>query len=468
MSHAFLALEIADHGVRAFSFVREKGGRICLGKTAFRVPGEDESLESAALHVLETVEAEKGEVQLYLPVWDFMARNMRLPFRGAGKIAQILPMEMGGGLGISPEAFEVHFLETSKMAGSTEVFALALENTRHEHLIRVLGDAGFFVSSLDVSHLAAARAMALMEGQTGSWAFVDTRGALLLMDGDRPLGVRLLPSAQQGEEPFIDAVFSALTELGTLRFPDHTPEFLRLVGPQALSLEGPLAEKTGITVKCPDPDSVKGPDPQGLLTEDYGGLRGVLAAFTGSRKKAGLRFRERGWRWDHFFAAHGKSLAISGFSTFFVLLVLVAHVFLDIQRLNKTDQRLDAEIRRVFTTTLPGVTRIVDPLHQMRTHLGDLEKASAFAASGSGDHRMVDILKALTEGAPEGAPMNFSRLAITGDHLTLSGDTDTYNNVDGLKNRLSAHALFSGVTITRAAADQEEGRIHFNLRVDLR
>ncbi|TWI77460.1 GspL-like protein [Desulfobotulus alkaliphilus] len=468
MSHAFLALEIADHGVRAFSFVREKGGRISLDQTAFRVPGEDASLESAALDVLEAVKAQKGEVQIYLPVWDFMARNLRLPFRGAGKIAQILPMEMGGGLGISPEAFEVHFLETSKKAGSTEVFALALENFRHEHLIRVLGDAGFFVPSLDVSHLAAARAVALMEGQAGGWAFVDTRGALLLMDGDRPLGVRMLPSAEQGEGPFVDAVFSALAELGTLRFPDHPPELIRLSGPLAFSLESPLAEKTGLAVKCHGPGGGKDPDPQGILVEDEGGLRGALAAFAGARGKAGLRFRERGWRWDHFFAAHGKALAVSGFFTFFVLLVLIAHVFLDIQRLKNTDQYLDAEIRRVFTTTLPGVTRIVDPLHQMRTHLGDLEKASAFAASGSGNHRMVDILKALAEGAPEGAPMNFSRLAITGDQLTLAGDTDTFNNVDGLKNRLSGHPLFSGVTITRATADQDEGRIHFNLRVDLR
>ncbi|MDY0162514.1 PilN domain-containing protein [Desulfobotulus sp.] len=468
MSQAFFALEISSDGVRACRFSREGRQGTRLREMVLRPPEEDKPVEAQALAALEALGADKGPVHVCLPAWDFMIRNMTLPFKGTGRISQILPMEMGAGLGVSPDSCEIAFLETKKSATGTGVLALALEKGRAEGLIQTLGEAGYFVEALAVSQLAAASALAAMDKTEGAWGLVDTRGALVLMSGSRALGLRVFPGVDQGEDRLAGTVSTVLSEICGLRYPEITLDKLRIMGPCADALALTLESRLGIPAQGLNPADSEGPDPERVLAGDAGGVCAVFASWAAIRGKAAPRFRERGWRVDHFFASHGKALIGSGVLTLLVLVLLGAHLVLDMQRLRRQDRMLDAEIRRVFTATLPDVTRIVDPLHQMRIHLAELEQASAFAASGSADHRMVELLRGLVRSAPEGAPMHFTRLAITGDQLTLSGETDTYNHVDALKNRLSAQPFFSGVTITQATADQEEGRVRFNLRSDLR
>jgi hypothetical protein len=49
----------------------------------------------------------------------------------------------------------------------------------------------------------------------------------------------------------------------------------------------------------------------------------------------------------------------------------------------------------------------------------------------------------------------------------ISGDTDTFNSVDGIKNGLEKSNLFKKVVISSANINKSDNRVRFKLKINL-
>ncbi|MFZ2040564.1 MAG: PilN domain-containing protein, partial [Desulfobacterales bacterium] len=128
---------------------------------------------------------------------------------------------------------------------------------------------------------------------------------------------------------------------------------------------------------------------------------------------------------------------------------------------------LDAEIAAVFRATFPEVTRIVDPLQQMRVQLADLKKTLFLPGEGGNALLNIDILQTLSTLIPAETDVELTQLLIGPESVLISGNTDTFNTVDDIKNRLERHPGFKGVTISSATMEKTDSRVRFKLKVQL-
>jgi Tfp pilus assembly protein PilN len=123
---------------------------------------------------------------------------------------------------------------------------------------------------------------------------------------------------------------------------------------------------------------------------------------------------------------------------------------------------LDQNIKEVFRKTFPEATRIVDPVQQMRVKIKEMKKSTRPGVRGQG---VLQILKEISQRVPKSLDMHVTRLVVDPETVRMSGDTDTFNAVDTIKNRLEPSAHFSAVTITSANRDRTGKRFQFEIKL---
>jgi len=80
---------------------------------------------------------------------------------------------------------------------------------------------------------------------------------------------------------------------------------------------------------------------------------------------------------------------------------------------------------------------------------------------------MVGILNELSRRIPGGIDVQFTRMVIGDDSVVIAGDTDTFNSVDTMKNRLETAKIFETVTIVSTNKDKAGNRIRFRLKLKI-
>jgi hypothetical protein len=126
---------------------------------------------------------------------------------------------------------------------------------------------------------------------------------------------------------------------------------------------------------------------------------------------------------------------------------------------------LDQRVTEVFSRTFPDVKRIVDPLQQMRVKVNEV-KTSAISIPGiDSGNKVLDLLKDISDRIPKSLDVHVTRMVIDQETVRVSGKTDTFNTVDGIKNGLESSKYFSGVTISSANLDRTGKRVQFEIKL---
>ncbi|MBN2514496.1 MAG: PilN domain-containing protein, partial [Deltaproteobacteria bacterium] len=156
-----------------------------------------------------------------------------------------------------------------------------------------------------------------------------------------------------------------------------------------------------------------------------------------------------------------------------VLIVLIfalfgINTFLDYHYDKVRVKQLKQEITRVFKKTFPDVTRIVDPLQQMKVQISETRKLSmAPNRIGSGS-AVLNILNDMARLVPESTDFLITSFSFDGNTVEIKGETDNFNTVDVIKNNLGNSSYFSNVKISSASLIKQRNRIGFDLKLELR
>jgi general secretion pathway protein L len=78
---------------------------------------------------------------------------------------------------------------------------------------------------------------------------------------------------------------------------------------------------------------------------------------------------------------------------------------------------------------------------------------------------VLQILKDISQRVPASMDLQVTRLVVDPETVRMSGDTNTFNAVDTIKNSLEPSAYFSGVTITSANLDRTGKRVQFEIKL---
>jgi hypothetical protein len=142
----------------------------------------------------------------------------------------------------------------------------------------------------------------------------------------------------------------------------------------------------------------------------------------------------------------------------------MADAGLEYNRLKKHYVALGVAMEEVFKETFPDVSRIVDPLQQMKVKAREEAGSTLLPGVGAGT-RVLDLIKEISARIPVDLNVRVTVITIDQDTVRISGRTSDFNMVDGIKNSLDPSRYFDGVTITSANMDRNGKHVQFELRL---
>jgi type II secretory pathway component PulL len=447
--------------------------------TYIRLPEEgDEHLTAALDTLVEEMPVEGSVCIVSLPADHVSFRNLRVPFKQAKKIQQILPFELEPMLPFALEdvVIDFHPIKRDGQGEQSDIIAAACNVPGLKTILDLLGTHDISPEIVTVSGYPSALCLARLGDLPENALFVDVRSGsstIFIMVSGQLSMVRALPADRAYEShtdmlgQSIQRTLYALEEIDNRPF---TPEKILVTGP-ALGENGfeeSLARLLNVPTERVDlvkdtPARVREvPADSWKPFQMNNALALALLEILGIK---GLNFRRGPFAVKKRWAEYKKNILASGALALGVLLAWLLSVSIDYYVKNKQLNEINGRITDIFQSTFPEVRKIVNPLQQMRVNIDELRKMSLTPAAGQGDMLTIDILNEISKSIPGDVDVKFNRTVIGDDNVVINGDSDTFNSVDAVKNRLEESAAFETVTILSTTKDDASSRIKFRLKI---
>jgi len=484
MPHTILGLDIGDSAIAAV--LLETGFRRRRILACARVPANAPDGIAGALQRLSArMNLRADGCVASLPADWAAFRRIPLPFKDSRRIRQALAFEMEPMLPFSIEEMLVDYGGT---AGEGHVLAAAVSRSRVSEYLALLENAGIDPSVLDIRGVALVLRLMDLEDAPEQGVLLDTgpgkpvvilysRRDILLI---RPLAVEA-PSFPRKDAPDPGPALQALcAEVqytlqafgGRERMPVR-PEKVYVAGENLGSPAGldHLSRLLGIpteTVRLREDAGIR-IDRTAAEDWDPGAMTQALAlALRRPKSAGGFNLRREEFARKSPLLGFGKEARAAAVFVILALSLLAVNLGLDFHLLKARYEALDHRISQVFRETFPEVTRIVDPVHQMKIRVKEPARSiSPTGDEGLRDFRALDLLKAMSEEIPGSLDVSLSRLIMDRESLRISGETDTFNTVEAVKDRLAGSGYFRSAAISSANLDRAGGKILFEITLDV-
>ncbi len=474
MPGSTLGLEIGEEAITAVVVRGGIGGReiTACGRVSLdggRSAGEglEQLLRSADLRA-ETCAVAVPPAQVFF-------RNLRLPFSDPRKLRQTLPFQMEPLVPVPIDELVVDFT-CRRSKDHSEVLAAALEKPRLRQLLDWLATHGLDPESVQVGGAALAGWLIRRKDTPADGLLLELgeRACRMLLFLDRR--IVLARSLGLAEDPAPDSLAGPIRRtLHALAWQsgEHSqPRQIFLSGPAALlpETQRALAGCLGLPVTVVDAAAVErlrlAPGARPGWSAPL--MNGALAlALQSQGSSAGLDFRRGEFEPQRRRSGLRRQLQRAAVFAGLIGALLAADLLVEARFLESRAARLDREIREEFRRAFPEVTRIVDPLQQARIRLREARGSILLPESVTGG-TTVELLREISLRVPPSLDVLLTRMVVDSQRVRLSGETDTYNTVDGLQGALERSSLFSRVTIHSAQLDREGRHVQFELSLERR
>ena len=194
----------------------------------------------------------------------------------------------------------------------------------------------------------------------------------------------------------------------------------------------------------------------------------ALALATREAKKGvGFNFARERFKPKRAYEKFRKDFKWVAALAFIVLCAFGIDLYMDYNYSRARLDKLKSEITSVFKKTCPEVTRIVDPVQQLKVKI-TLAQQSSSGLNGTGfGTKTLDILKDISRLVPGTTDFLITSFTFDGDTVKIKGETDNFNSVDGIKSELAKSSCFRNVTISSASLIKKGNRVGFDLRMEV-
>jgi general secretion pathway protein L len=442
---------------------------------------ESENTLAAALKtIVEKIDTAGCVCVASFPANQALYRNIRVPFTNKKKIVQILPYELEPTLPFPVEdlTIDFHTINISENADHTDLIAAGIEKAVLENYIDTLASFKIEPDIITISGYYPALCLAKLAHVPEKWLFADIeadKATLFAVASGRISLIRSFPipsnaaSAVKSLGINIQRTTAAFSELFNT---DFIPEEIRVTGPGIVELnfEKELSDLLKVPVNRIElfREIDTGIENYSANSFNSAKLDNALALALNEDKGIDrLNFHKDRFAVNEFFTRHKSRLVKTGILAGVVLALALLNFILNFYFINNKINHLNHQITDIFKTTFPEVTKIVDPLQQMKVKIKEAKKSAFFPSKTIKYIRSIDVLNEISKRIPDKVDVDFTNLVISHENVMVSGITDTFNSADEIKSRMEESELFQKVIITSTSKEKSGNRIRFKLKVVL-
>ena len=483
MSRNILALDISDRAVTAVAVKsRIKGNWI---EDHARIPIDDQNdFDEAVARALDIITGKmnfSGAVCVAsLPVAFLSIRNLKLPFKEKKKIRQILPFELETSLPIPPEDIIADFfiLDGPTDRDTSNILAAAVDRHRLESFLNLLQSHGIEPEVITAGCFALSQCLNRFTEESKGQLLLNIDANRTTLAVNRSGQIQLVrsfagnTSNETGIHGIVKRVQQTLAALeensgaqfeiddirvtGTAAGNAHVMETIeKMLGVPATSLD--LMTHSGLV-------ALKSGEEPWQAQEMNTALALALVEISGMEV---LNFRQGRFAVQKAWVEHKRDILKTGILAACILALFLTNMIIDYYTVKKKAQDVQKEIVEIFRSTFPEVTKIVDPLHQMRLEMEDLKKEDLFPDVAERSTDAIEILNDISRLIGDDVNVALNSIIIGSDSVLISGDTDTFNAVDDMKNGLEKGEAFKAVAISSANMDKSGDKVRFKLKITI-
>ena len=463
-----------------------------------RVPVEDGGLDEALKSLSGSLESKSDTCLVSIPEGHVSFRNVEMPFKDMKKIRQTLPFEMESMLPFPVEDLLIDFILTGG-PGRGGVLAASVKREFISEYLWTLHANGIDPEVLEIRSSPLASWL-LKKAETPDHILIldmgERRNTLILCSSRRVVLIRAFGSVH----PHLIQSGSADNKAGDLKTlsPEenetcfrtlcatihHTvhafisrseaverPEKLFFTGPGALYPEaaGLLSRFLDMPAEPIDVANDKKVRMNRAIAGDWSPhlMNGALClTLKNIRKEEGFNLRREEFEPERRYLRLKKEIPRIAVFLFLILSFLAADMVIDYYSLKKEYRTLDQESTTIFRQTLPKVTKIVDPVQQLRVTIGGLKKSTVSRPAGNPNNKVLNLLQEISRRIPKSVNVQINRMVIDPETVRISGKTDAFNEVDKIKNDLEPSTVFGAVNISSANLDRTGKRVQFEINIE--
>ncbi len=441
-----------------------------------------ETVLTASLEtILEKIDISGSVCVASFPANEISYRNIQVPFKGQKKIKKILPYELEPTLPIPINDLIIDFyiLDLHDIANRHNIVAAVIEKSRFQAYLDILGSFNIDPEIVTVGGYPAALCAAGFVNINENWLFVDidnNKSTLFVILSGNVCLIRSFPICSDARSFEIESlctnIWHTLSALEELLGVDVTPEgaFITGCGLNHSGIDQDMEQCLGFPVKrsdfVSDTNIIKA-HADAQVWNPHQMDNSFSLALMEIEGVNGLNFRKGPFAPKKFWEEHKRNLIKTGILAGLVLAIAFFNVLLDSYFMGKNLTRLNDQITDVFTSTFPDVKKIVDPLQQMQIKIREARKNALLPGISDKNIRAIDILNDISRLISKDIDVDFTRLVVGTESAVISGDTDTFNSVDSIKNSLEKSDLFQKIIISSANINKSDNRVRFKIKINL-
>lgn len=455
------------------------------------------SIETAVSEVLEQVGYRQGVCRVNLGAGHFFFRNLHFPFNDRKKIGKIIPGELAENSALQADALMFDFLLAHNKGQGASVIAAIAERSFLTEQMEVLQRLSLDPEIIGISGTHGAIRLGELHGVPESYIFLDIgfhRAVLVLILAGKISLVRSLVFDAGFQADFrlnrthldvsplrpenLAIVYSSfaksvrqtisLARVGLQN--DDLPLYLAGAVGFYPGLAEILHSEIGIEVK---PSSLQSRPllklGDGVASRWHAAMDRALAlALSSGKGEQDFNFRKDGLRKKGSmkdYCRYGKTAALP---LILLVFLIASYCWNDHATLRKQHISLEKEIRKVFSETLPDVTRIVNPVQQLQVRIDEAKQAYMAGGADSAGSGMLALLAEISSRIPASMQVKIVKMVADRNDARLKGITDNFNIVDGVRKELEKSPVFAKVEISSANLSTKGGAVDFELKLDLR
>ena len=415
----------------------------------------EEELKRSLERVCERIDISDAVCIVALPAVDVTYRNLNAPFKEVKKVRQILPFELETDLPYQAEdiVFDFNMLEVSLETDTPQLFAAAIEKQRIAVLIDLLNPFKIEPDILTIGGYAMGQYLSRLSGEKYCQVFLDFDDIyttmVLSLSGDVCL-VRTF-SIVASDKSKRHAICSQIKRT-LLAFEQKSRlacdiDEIRITGLYSTTADVVQDLETFFGAPVTRADLMKSSGKIELSSKEEtwephlmdGALSLVLNELSGFGV---LNFRQGRMAMEKVWLENKKDILKTCCLAGVVALLFLGSSIINYYTLKQRVETKQTQILEIFQTTFPEVTQIVDPVHQMRVKLEGVAKSISQPGEFTTSVKTIDILNDISRLVPEKQDVELVSIVAGSDTVVISGNTDTFNAVDDMKNRLEGADIF--------------------------
>ena len=422
------------------------------------IPEGKTGLSDAMQLLCDQMDAAGCRCTVMLPLSWLSVFNLTFPFQHPSQIRKVLRHELASLHAVPMDNFIFDF-QVIPGTDPTEVLAVTMTRDRLAGVLDALSACRLHAETATLgSGYAEARRLASLDDSPGTFAVVQIAEAetSLFIVHERTIRlVRLLgyPAATSTSSMATETARTLMAYRERFA-PHHRMDALWVVGDGSFATE--LAEALESATHLP----------LHRLAEHSNEMTAALPFNNGWRQVRDIinlrqgEFAVRSWQAPTIRAAIGLAAM-----SLLLMLSMAFHSYAEAMFLESRATRVRSESFRLFAETCPEVTRIVEPVSQLKGKIAE----QLSAAPGWVDARRFDVIDVMAEvsrSVSANVDMALSTITVQRSSILLQGATVSYKDVDSIKSAMESSGQFKRITISSANFKKGENHVVFSMVIE--